>query len=69
ALRTAGTAPYVTDGGHHIIDGAFGRIPDPQALGDALHAIPGVVEHGLFLGLASAAIVADAGGVTTLRPA
>jgi ribose 5-phosphate isomerase A len=69
ALRTAGTAPYVTDGGHHIIDASFGRIPDPQALGDALHAIPGVVEHGLFLGLASAAIVADAGGVRTLRPA
>jgi ribose 5-phosphate isomerase A len=69
ALRTAGTAPYVTDGGPHIIDASFGRIPDPQALGDALHAIPGVVEHGLFLGLASAAIVADAGGVRTLRPA
>ena len=73
ALRMApnadGGVPFLTDGGHHIIDASFGRIPDPQALGDALHAIPGVVEHGLFLGLASAAIVADAGGVKTLRPA
>ena len=73
ALRMApnadGAAPFVTDGGHHIIDASFGRIPDPQALDKALHAIPGVVEHGLFLGMASAAIVADAGGARTLRPA
>ena len=68
-LRMARDAPFVTDGGHHIIDASFGRIPDPQALNDALHAIPGVVEHGLFLGLAFAAIVADAVGVRTLRPA
>ncbi|MCO5148183.1 MAG: ribose-5-phosphate isomerase RpiA [Aquamicrobium sp.] len=69
ALRMAGDAPFVTDGGHLVIDASFGRIPDTQALSDALHAIPGVVEHGLFLGLAFAAIVADAGGVRTLRPA
>ena len=69
ALRMAGGEPFVTDGGHHIVDASFGRIPDPQALGDALHAIPGVVEHGLFLGLAKTAIVADAGGVRTLRAA
>jgi ribose 5-phosphate isomerase A len=69
-LRMAGDGgPFVTDGGHHIIDASFGRIPDPQALGEALLAIPGVVEHGLFLGLASVAIVADAGGAMSLRPA
>lgn len=62
-------APFVTDGGHYIIDASFGLIPDTQALSDALHAIPGVVEHGLFIGLASTAVVADAGGVRTLRPA
>ncbi len=69
ALRMAGDALFVTDGGHYIIDASFGRIPDTQALSDALHAIPGVVEHGLFLGLADAAIIADAGGVKTLRAA
>ena len=67
ALRMDGQKPFVTDGGHHVVDASFGRIPDPQALGDALHAIPGVVEHGLFIGLADAAIVASADGVTTLR--
>src|SRR5690606_36038749 len=45
--------PFVTDGGHAIIDASFGRIPDPEALSLALAAIPGVVEHGLFIGLAS----------------
>lgn len=65
-LRMKGESPFVTDGGHCIIDASFGRIPDPQALGEALHAIPGVVEHGLFIGLADVAIVADAAGVRTL---
>ena len=56
-------APFVTDGGHFIIDASFGRIPDPRALSGALHAIPGVVEHGLFLGMASAAILAGPDGI------
>ncbi|RIK83720.1 MAG: ribose 5-phosphate isomerase A [Hyphomicrobiales bacterium] len=68
-LRMDGEKPFVTDGGHYIIDASFGRIPDTQALGDALHAIPGVVEHGLFIGLADAAIIAAADGVRTLRAA
>ena len=50
--------PLVTDGGHHILDAHLGRIPDPDALGAALWAVPGVVEHGLFLGIADAAILA-----------
>ncbi len=66
-LRMTGAAPFVTDGGHFILDASFGRIPDTRALSDVLHAIPGVVEHGLFLGLADAAIVADAGGARTVR--
>lgn len=67
-LRMREGMPFVTDGGHCIIDASFGRIPDTRALSDALHAIPGVVEHGLFLGLADVAIVADAGvGVRTVR--
>ena len=66
-LRMTGTTPFVTDGGHFILDASFSRIPDTRALSDVLHAIPGVVEHGLFLGLAEAAIVADAGGARTVR--
>jgi len=52
--------PIVTDGGHHILDAHLGRIPDPEALSAALWAVPGVVEHGLFLGLATGAILAEA---------
>jgi ribose 5-phosphate isomerase A len=54
---------YLTDGGHAIFDGDFGAIPDPEALAAALNAIPGMVEHGLFIGLASAVIVADPAGI------
>lgn len=56
----------VTDGGHWILDAHLGEIPQPEALATALAAIPGVVEHGLFLGLADAAILAGAGGLTIL---
>ena len=66
-LRKAGAAPFVTDGGHFILDASFGRIPDTIALSNALHAIPGVVEHGLFLGMASTAIVAGPDGIETLQ--
>lgn len=68
-LRVTDDAPFVTDGGHFIIDASFGRIPDTRALSQALHTIPGVVEHGLFLGLADTAIIADADGVKTVRAA
>lgn len=54
---------FVTDGGHVVLDCAFGAIDRPEALADRLAAIPGVVEHGLFLGLATAVIVAGAAGV------
>ena len=43
--------PFVTDSGNRILDASFGRIPDPEALASRLAGIPGVVEHGLFLGL------------------
>jgi ribose 5-phosphate isomerase A len=59
-LRGAGGTPFVTDGGHHILDARLGRIPDPEALSGALWAVPGVVEHGLFIGLATGAILAEA---------
>jgi len=50
--------PFVTDGGHYILDCSFGAIPDPERLALALSQIPGVVEHGLFIGYAQTAIVA-----------
>jgi ribose 5-phosphate isomerase A len=54
---------FVTDGGHFIIDAALGRISDPEGLAARLVAIPGVVEHGLFIGLAQTAILAGPAGV------
>ncbi len=50
--------PFVTDGGNYIFDCAFGRIPDPEALDAMLKLIPGVVENGLFIDIASKAIIA-----------
>jgi ribose 5-phosphate isomerase A len=53
---------FVTDGGHFILDCALQRIADPRALADRLVAIPGVVEHGLFIGLAHVAVIAGPEG-------
>jgi ribose 5-phosphate isomerase A len=61
--RTSEGHPFVTDGGHHLLDAALGRIPDPKALAARLAEIPGVAEHGLFIGLATAAILAGPEGV------
>jgi ribose 5-phosphate isomerase A len=59
-------AVFVSDGGHWIYDCAFGAIPDPEGLGTALLAIPGVVEHGLFIGLASMAILGTDDGTRVI---
>jgi ribose 5-phosphate isomerase A len=68
-LRRGGDGhPFVTDGGHFILDAALEKIPDPAALGSRLAAIPGVVEHGLFIGLADTAVLAGAGGVRVVGP-
>jgi ribose 5-phosphate isomerase A len=56
--RGSDGSPILTDGGHHIVDARLGAIPAPETLGTALWAVPGVVEHGLFLGIADAAILA-----------
>jgi ribose 5-phosphate isomerase A len=67
ALRmSAPDAPYVTDGGHYIYDCAFGAIENPDMLAQRLEAIPGVVDHGLFIGLATAIFIAGAGGVRVI---
>ncbi|NVP57956.1 ribose-5-phosphate isomerase RpiA [Mycoplana rhizolycopersici] len=65
--RRSGGGIFTTDGGHHILDASFGRIPDAEALATALNAIPGVVEQGLFINMASIAIIAGAAGVRTLK--
>ena len=57
---------YVTDGGHLILDCHFGRIPDPDGLARHLAAIPGVVEHGLFIGIATAVVSATPDGTVTI---
>ncbi|WP_420338008.1 ribose-5-phosphate isomerase RpiA [Roseibium sp.] len=68
-LRMAGEHPFVTDGGHHIFDAHLLKIEEPETLAQALVKIPGVVEHGLFLNLASKAYVAGEDGVKTITPA
>ncbi|MEO6461658.1 MAG: ribose-5-phosphate isomerase RpiA [Candidatus Eisenbacteria bacterium] len=54
-----GEAPFVTDLGHWIVDARFPRIDDPATLSAALDAIPGVVGHGLFAGLATLVLVGE----------
>ena len=60
--------PYLTDEGHHILDCHFGQIPDPVALNTKLCDLPGIVEHGLFVGMASVVLMAKAGEVEEFRP-
>jgi ribose 5-phosphate isomerase A len=60
------SSPFVTDGGHYILDCSLGAIADPEALSQILSSIPGVVEHGLFIGLARAAIIAGNDGIEVL---
>ena len=57
SLRQKDGAPFVTDGGNYILDCQASEIPDAPALAALLDATPGVVEHGLFIGLAHEAIV------------
>ena len=57
---------FVTDGGHLILDCAFGRIDAAEELAARLNAVPGVVEHGLFLGIARAILVGEKSSVRVL---
>ncbi|WFU10771.1 ribose-5-phosphate isomerase RpiA [Rhizobium sp. CB3090] len=66
-LRQSDGGNFMTDGGHFIIDASFGRIPDAEALSIELHSIPGVVEHGLFINMATLAIIAGPAGARTLQ--
>ena len=63
-----GNGPYLTDEGNFILDCACGQILDPAATAAAIRSIVGVVEHGLFLHMASLALIAGDSGVTELYP-
>ncbi len=59
--------PFVTDNGNHILDCSFGKIADPVALGLILSDTPGIVEHGLFIGIAKLALVGKGDSIEELR--
>jgi ribose 5-phosphate isomerase A len=67
-LRSRDGAPVLTDQGNLIYDAPCGAIEDPSQLADALKAVTGVVDHGLFLDLADEAFLATANGVERLTP-
>lgn len=66
-LRMAGEQPFTTDGGNYIADCAIAEIPDAAALETRLAAVVGVVESGLFVGLASKVIVGGADGIQVIE--
>lgn len=66
-LRKIFEDPFITDNGNYIIDCEFDRIPDPEQMEQSLNMIPGVVENGLFIGLANKAIVGGTQGIMTLE--
>ena len=65
-VRVKNGKPFQTDAGHIIIDAAIGRIPEPERLSGLLKFIPGVVDHGLFVGLCGRILLGTSNGVTTL---
>jgi ribose 5-phosphate isomerase A len=70
-MRDAGqpSDPYVTDGGHYILDCATGAIDDPRDIGSRIKATPGVVDHGLFVGMTTGGLIVDgAGNVRVIEP-
>ena len=63
--------PLITDSGHYLFDCHLEEISEPKSLGEKLKQIPGIVEHGLFIGIATDAVVAHASGeprVLSFRP-
>jgi ribose 5-phosphate isomerase A len=65
--KAANGHAFVTDGGHWLLDAHLQRIADPKTLAARLSAVPGVMEHGLFIGLARTAIVAGPDGVRLIE--
>jgi ribose 5-phosphate isomerase A len=67
-LRTnSDGSPYVTDENNHILDCRFGEIRDADGLARQLSEMPGVVEHGLFIGMASVALLARGSDIIELN--
>jgi len=58
--------PFITDNGNFILDCHFGSIDAPEELDEALKLVPGVVENGLFIGIADLAIIAGSDGITVI---
>ncbi len=67
-LRIKSGAPFVTDEGNHILDCNFGKIGDPSHLARVLSDMPGVVEHGLFIGMATTVLIARGTEIIELNP-
>jgi ribose 5-phosphate isomerase A len=65
--RGADQTPYVTDGGHYIIDCAFGPMENPKEIAHHLDHVVGAVEHGLFLGFAREVFIGGRDGVRVLK--
>ncbi|MFZ0417958.1 MAG: ribose-5-phosphate isomerase RpiA [Candidatus Sulfotelmatobacter sp.] len=65
--QNADGTPYLTDENNYILDCRFGQIPDADGLANKLSDMPGVVEHGLFIGMASVVLVANGSEVVELR--
>lgn len=63
-MRGGFEKPLITDSGHYLLDCHLQKISDPESLGEKLNQIPGVVEHGLFIGIATDAVVGHANGKT-----
>ncbi|MEP6357245.1 MAG: ribose-5-phosphate isomerase RpiA [Hyphomicrobiales bacterium] len=68
SLRMNDGDPFVTDNANYVLDASFGLIENPTSLVARFANVPGLVEHGFFLGIATAAVVASSEGVSTLYP-
>ncbi len=64
---TAKSGPVITDNGNQVLDCDFGPIPTPARLAEQLQAIPGVIDHGLFVGLFDVAYVGTETGVDVIE--
>lgn len=65
--RMTSGGPFVTDQGGYILDIAFGSIPEPEAIAATLDAIPGLLEHGLFLSEIDMAVIGRGDSVEIIR--
>lgn len=62
SIRKTEAEPFITDNGNYIFDCSFGTIPNPESLHQAINSIPGVVDNGLFVGMANVVVVGKNNG-------